>query len=376
VSTVESGHASILGELADELREPVRDFVTAKSPEDEVRRLMETEEGFDPDVWRQLAEQLELPGITIPEEHGGSGLSLDVQAVVFEEMGAKLMCVPYLSNAVAIEAILAGADDEAAGEYLPKIATGETRATLAVLEPDGRWDAGSIKASATSGKDAKLSGTKAFVLDGHTAHLLVVAARSPEGVSLYAVDPGAAGVSRRALQTFDLTRKQAEITLDNAPGRLLGEGGAGEATLERVLQYAAAALAAEQVGGAAACVEMSTQYAKDRVQFGRPIGSFQATKHKLAEMFRAAEFARAAAYEAAVARGEGREDAAVVASVAKAYCSEAFGWIAAETIHVHGGIGYTWEHPAHLYFRRAKSTEQLFGSPRQHRDRVLEQLGY
>src|SRR5262249_36824419 len=142
---------------------------------------MDTEEGFDAGVWRQLAEELELPGMTIPEEQGGSGLSLDTQAVVFEEMGAALMCVPYLSNAVAIEAILASEDAKAAGEYLPKLATGEVRATLAVLEADGRWEANSIRAAATSGVEAKLSGTKAFVLDGHTADLLVVAARSSEG---------------------------------------------------------------------------------------------------------------------------------------------------------------------------------------------------
>jgi alkylation response protein AidB-like acyl-CoA dehydrogenase len=368
--------ASVLGELADELREPVHDFVAAKSSEDEVRRLMATDEGFDPEVWRQLAEQLELPGMTIPEDHGGSGLSLDAQAVVFEEMGAKLMCIPYLSNAVASEAIKAARDDEAAGDYLPRIAGGGLRATLAVLEQDGRWGAGSIRTTATAGREAKLKGEKCFVLDGHSADLLVVAARSPGGVGLYAVDPADSAVSRTLQATFDLTRKQARITLDGARGRLLGEEGAGEETLEQVLQYAAAALAAEQVGGADACLRMSTQYAKDRVQFGRPIGAFQAVKHKCAEMLRRTEFARAAAYEAAIARAAGRDDAALVASVAKAYCSEAFSWVAAETIHVHGGIGYTWEHPAHLYFRRAKSSEQLFGTPRQHRERVLHQLGY
>jgi alkylation response protein AidB-like acyl-CoA dehydrogenase len=375
VSTV-ARSVSVLGEFADELREPVHDFVTAKSPAEEVRRLIETDEGFDPEVWRQLSEELELAGMTIPEEYGGSGLSLDAQAVVFEEMGAALMCVPYLSNAIAIEAILASADDEAAGEYVPRLATGETRATLAMLETDGRWDAGSIRTSATAGRNAKLSGAKAFVLDGHTARLLVVAARSPEGIGLYAVDPESGGVARRAQSTFDITRKQATVTLDGAAGRLLGEAGAGEDALERVLRYAAAAVAVEQVGGSTACVEMSTQYAKDRFQFGRAIGSFQAVKHKLAEMARLTELARAAAYEAAIASASDRDDAALTASVAKAYCSDAFAWVAAETIHVHGGIGYTWEHPAHLYFRRAKSTEQLFGTPRQHRERVLELLGY
>jgi alkylation response protein AidB-like acyl-CoA dehydrogenase len=366
----------VLGDLADELRGPVHDFVAATSPEAEVRRLMETDEGFDPDVWRQLAEQLDVLGMTIPEKYGGSGLSLDAQAVVFEELGATLMCVPYLSNAVAIEAIVASRDDEAAGEYLPKLGTGQMRATIAVLESDGRWETSSIKTSAGSGRDAELSGSKAFVLDGHTADLLLVAARSPEGVDLYAVDPHAAGISRRAQPAFDPTRKQATITLAATRGRRLGEAGAGQGILELVLQYAAAAVAAEQVGGASACLEMSAQYAKDRVQFGRPIGAFQAVKHKCAEMLRLTEFARAAAYEAAIARAADRDDTGLTASVAKAYCSEAFAWVAAETIQVHGGIGYTWEHPAHLYFRRAKSTEQLFGTPREHRDRVLQHLGY
>jgi alkylation response protein AidB-like acyl-CoA dehydrogenase len=368
---------TVLGEIADELRESVHAFVQARSPEAEVRRLMEDEAGIDEAVWSQMAEQLELQGMTIPERYGGAGFSLDAQAVVFEEMGAALMCTPYLSTVLAAEAIVASGDDAACAEHLPAIAAGRTRAALAVTEPDGRWRTDGFATVATGLRDgaARLDGEKTYVVDGHSAHLLVVAAQAPGGPSLFLVDGHADGVTRTPIATLDPTRKQARIVLDSAPGRPLGvEGAAGEA-LDHVFHHAAVALAAEQVGGATACLNMSVEYAKDRVQFGRQIGSFQAVKHKCADMLRYTELARATAYEAAVTAASGSEEAALAASVAKAYCSEAYAWVAAENIHVHGGIGYTWEHPAHLYLRRARSSEQLFGAPRVHRELVLEQLG-
>jgi alkylation response protein AidB-like acyl-CoA dehydrogenase len=291
-------------------------------------------------------------------------------------MGAGLMCTPYLSTVLAAEAIVASGDDDAAGEYLPPIAAGARRGALAVGERDGGWDAAGVAACATRVGDGwVIDGEKPFVIDGHTAHLLVVAARTPAGVALFAVEGDAAGVTREAVGTLDLTRKQARVTLRGAPARLLGGEAAAPSALARVNQRAAIALACESVGVASVCLAESVEYAKDRVQFGRPIGSFQAVKHKCAEMFRLTAQARAAAYEAAVTSASGAPEAALVASIAKAYCSEACSWVAAENIQVHGGIGYTWEHPAHLYFRRAKSNEQLFGNAPHHRALVLGHLG-
>jgi alkylation response protein AidB-like acyl-CoA dehydrogenase len=377
MSSIGSTRHSALGELADELRESVHDFVQSRSPEPEVRRLIETDEGFDPAVWSQMAEQLELPGMTIPERFGGSGFAIDAQAVVFEEMGAALMCAPYLSTVLAAEALVATGDDDVCAEYLPEIAAGTKRAALALLEGHGTTDLAEIQATATGDGNggARLDGRKKYVIDGHTADLLVVVAREDAGLSIFVVDGEAPGVAREPVATLDLTRKQAHVALDGAEGRRAGEPGAGEAVVTRVSQYAAVALSAESVGCASACLDMSVEYAKDRVQFGRPIGSFQATKHKCAEMLRFTEQARAAAYEAAVTTATDDAEAPLVASVAKAYCSEMAGWVAAENIHVHGGIGYTWEHPAHLYFRRAKANEQLFGGPAHHRELVLRCVG-
>jgi alkylation response protein AidB-like acyl-CoA dehydrogenase len=373
LSTTDTPGKSALGELADELREPLRDFVQSRSPETEVRRLMETEEGFDPEVWAQMAEQLELPGIAIPERFGGSGFGIDAQAVVFEEMGRELMCAPYLSTELAVEALLATGDDAACEELLPGVAAGTTRPALALLEGTGSLDPSEIVLTATDG--ARLDGEKRFVIDGHTADLLVVVAREGAGLSVFVVAGDADGVTRRAVETLDATRKQAHVTFAGVDARRVGDAGAGAGVYAHVLQRANVMLAAESVGCASACVEMSVEYAKNRVQFGRVIGSFQAVKHKCADMWRLTELARAAAYEAALATAGEREDADFVATVAKAYCCETAGWVAGENIHVHGGIGFTWEHPAHLYFRRAKSNEQLFGAAGHHRRRVLETLG-
>jgi alkylation response protein AidB-like acyl-CoA dehydrogenase len=375
--TASGARRSALGEVADELRESVHAFVQARSPETEVRRLMEDPDGIDPAVWSQMARQLELQGMTIPERYGGGGFSLDAQAVVFEEMGAALMCSPYLSTVLGAEAIVASADEDACAEYLPGIASGQTRAALAVTEPDGIWRAHGFATTATEVGDgvAELEGEKNYVIDGHSADVLVVAAQGRRGPNLFLVDGDAEGVVRAPIRTLDPTRKQARVRLRGARGRLICDERATADVLARVLRHGAVAIAVEQVGGATACMNMSVQYAKDRVQFGRQIGSFQAVKHKCADMLRVTELARATAYEAAVAVANETDDADLAASVAKAYCSESYSWVAAETIQVHGGIGYTWEHPAHLYFRRARSSESLFGGPREHRERVLEQLG-
>ena len=259
-------------EEQEELRRITRQFLESKSPESEVRRLMDTDEGYDPAVWSQMANELGLQSLIIPEEYGGQGFTFVELTVVLEEMGRALLCAPYFSSCVlAASALLHSGDDAAKKEHLPGIASGETIATLAFTEPNGKWDESGIEATATKDGDGyKLNGTKMFVLDGAQAGLLIVAAKSDAGVSLFAVDPNGSGVTRTNLATMDQTRKQAKIELADAPATLIGTEGAGWGTLERVLDLAAVALAAEQVGGAQKVLETAVQYAKDRVQFGRP----------------------------------------------------------------------------------------------------------
>jgi alkylation response protein AidB-like acyl-CoA dehydrogenase len=364
-------------EEQEELRNVVRQFLEAKAPEAAVREQMETERGFDPDVWKQMAEQLGLQSLTIPEEYGGQGFGYVELIVVLEEMGKTLVCAPYFSTVVlAANTLLQSGDEAAKKEYLPGIASGETIATLAFTEPSGKWDEGGIEATATgSGDSWKISGTKMFVLDGHTADLIIVAARTPKGVSLFAVAGDASGLTRTPLATMDQTRKQAKLELDGVEGRLIGEEGKGWDVLSTVLDLAAVGLAAEQVGGAQRCLDMSVEYAKVRVQFGRPIGSFQAIKHKCADMLLEVESAKSAAYYAGWCASEMNDELPAVASLAKAYCSDAYFHAAAENIQIHGGIGFTWEHPAHLYFKRAKSSELLFGDPTYHRELLAQRIG-
>ena len=361
----------------EELRAAVRRFLAEKSPETEVRRLMDTTEGYDPAVWSQMADQLGLQSLTIPEEFGGSGFTYVELLVVLEEMGAALLCAPFFSSvALAANALLTSGDDESKKAYLPGIALGETIATLAITEDNGRWDFGGIElAAAKKGDGWTLNGHKMYVIDGHTANLTVVAARTPAGVTLFAVRDDAPGLTRTPLPTMDQTRKQARLEFSDAPAALIGTDGGAEAGLSKTLDLAAVALAAEQVGGAQHVLDASVEYAKTRIQFGRPIGSFQAIKHKCADMLLEVESAKSAAYYAAWAAAEDSDELPVVASLAKSYCSEAYFHAAAENIQIHGGIGFTWEHPAHLYFKRAKSSELLLGDPSYHRELLAQRIG-
>ena len=358
----------------EELRNIVRQFLESKSPESAVREQMETEQGYDPEVWSQMAEQLGLQSLIVPEEFGGQGFGYVELTVVLEEMGRYLLCAPFFSTVVlATNTLLQAGDAEACAAHLPGIASGETIATLALTEPNGRWDESGIEATATASGDGwTIDGTKMFVIDGHVANLILVAARTSAGVSLFAVDADAAGLTRTALSTMDQTRKQAKLEFAGVPATLVGTDGDGWNVLSRVLDLAAVALAAEQVGGAQACLDMSVEYAKVRVQFGRPIGSFQAIKHKLADMLVDLEHARSTAYHAVWALTYGTDDPALAASIAQATCSAAFSRIAADSIQVLGGIGFTWEHQAHLYFKRAATDAALLGSAEQHRSRVAD----
>ncbi len=364
-------------EEQEELRKTVRQFLEAKSAEDAVREQMETDAGYDTAVWSQMGEQMGLQGLIVPEEFGGSGYGYVELGIVLEEMGRSLLCAPFFSTVVlAANTLIHSGDEAAKAAHLPGIAAGETIATVAFTEPSGKWDESGITLEASgSGSDFTLNGTKMFVLDGHTANLIIVAARTAKGVSLFTVAGDAAGLTRTALSTMDQTRKQAKLEFSNTPATLLGAEGEGWTILSTVLDLAAVGLAAEQVGGAQKVLEMAVEYAKVRVQFGRPIGSFQAIKHKCADMLLEVESAKSAAYYGMWCAAEMNDELPSVASLAKAYCSEAYFHATAENIQIHGGIGFTWEHPAHLYFKRAKSSELLFGDPTYHRELLAQRIG-
>ena len=369
-------------EEQEQLRDMVRRFLEAKSPSTEVRRLMDTTEGYDPEVWAQMANELALQSLHIPEEFGGQGYTFVELGIVLEEMGRVLLCAPYFSTVVlAADAIINAGTDAQKSELLPGIAGGETIAALAFTEPNGKWDAAGIEMVAQgSGDSYTLDGTKMFVIDGHLANLIVVAARlegtsGEEGISLFTVAGDAAGLTRTALATMDQTRKQAKLEFSGVAAAPLGTPGEGWAALSKTLDQAAACLANEMVGGAQQVLDMAVEYAKVRVQFGRPIGSFQAIKHKCADMLLEVESGKSAAYYAAWAAAEDNEELPVAASLAKAYCSDAYFHAAAENIQIHGGIGFTWEHDAHLYFKRAKSSEILFGDATYHRELLAQRIG-
>ncbi len=280
----------------DELRDSVRRFLADRAPLTKVRELMETGDGIDRAVWDQVGTQLGLLGLAIPEEYGGGGFTFAEQAIVLEELGAALYGGPYLASGVlAATALLAGADEGARRDLLPAIASGETIATLAFTEDEGSWDPGTIRLAATkAGDDWRLHGHKSFVLDGGTAGLLLVLAVADGGLSLFAVDGDAAGLGRTVLPTLDETRKLARLEFDGVAGRLIGSAGDAAAVMDRVLDVAAIALAAEQLGGAQRALDMAVDYSKVRHQFGRPIGSFQALKHRMADLLLEVESLRSA----------------------------------------------------------------------------------
>jgi alkylation response protein AidB-like acyl-CoA dehydrogenase len=359
----------------EELRSTIRAFLADKSDELAVRDQMATDPGYDREVWTQMAEQLGLAGLIIPEEHGGAGFGYVELLIAMEEMGRALLCAPYLGTAVfSANALLHCADDPTQKELLAGIASGEKIVSVAHAEPNGRWDLAGIEMQARAKGDGfELDGTKSWVLDGHGADTLLVVARSDEGLALFRVDASAEGLTRSLVPSLDLTRKLAHIEFAATPATRVSDGDQTQA-LEKVLSLTIAALAAEQVGGAQKCLEMSVEYAQTRLQFGRPIGSYQAIKHKCADMLVSVEFAKSAAYNACFAAAEG-ESLGEAAALAKSYCSESYFHAAADCIQIHGGMGFTWEHPAHLYFKRAKASDLLFGEAAHHREVLAELIG-
>jgi alkylation response protein AidB-like acyl-CoA dehydrogenase len=375
-----------------ELKESVRRFLADRVPLPRVRELMDSPDGTDEKTWRYVGSQLGLQAIAIPEEYAGAGFTFAEQAIVLEELGAALYPGPYLASAVlAATALLASTDEAAKHGLLPGIASGETVATLAFTEDDGSWEPDVIRLAArqaAEGENAEsenaaghnvggwvLDGHKSFVLDGHIAELILTVARTSAGLSLFAVEAGADGLARKQLPTLDQTRRLARLEFSSVPARLIGAPGEATAILSRTLDIAAIAQAAEQLGGAQRALDMAVSYAKIRHQFGRPIGSFQAIKHRCADLLLEVESLRSAVGYAAAAVAEDSAEVPVIAALVKALASDTYFHVAAENIQIHGGIGFTWEHDAHLYFKRAKASELFLGDASYHRERLATRIG-
>ncbi|MEU9807477.1 acyl-CoA dehydrogenase family protein [Mycobacterium sp. NPDC050853] len=328
----------------------------------------------DLDAWRALGSELGVVGLSLPEEYGGGGLGVIELSIVAEELGRALACLPWISSAaLGATALAASGDDNALVELVPALASGDKTITLA----GGRTRlADAITVSAESDADGwKLTGDTEHVPDGATADVILVLADTDSGPSLFAVDGNALGVDRHALATLDLTRRQANIHFDSAPARLIGEQGQGADTVGKALDVAATVLAAEQAGIAAYMLDVTTEYAKSRIQFGRTIGSFQAVKHRLADMAAAAGNVRGAAYHAAWSHDDpSLDDPALATSIAQQVASAGTVEVTAKAIQSHGGIGFTWEHPAHLYYKRAVSNSALFGGRAVHAERIAKEV--
>jgi alkylation response protein AidB-like acyl-CoA dehydrogenase len=364
------------------LRATARKFFENECTSEFVRARMAEPAGVTDDFWKKLAEQGWL-GLIYPEEFDGTGLGFVDLTVLMEEMGRAVMPGPFFSTV-----LLGGLAIQEAGsaaqkkEWLSKISAGQAKTTLAFTEPNARWDAAGITASAKeSGGKFTLTGTKLFVLDAHVADVIVVVARTregkrpEEGLSLFLVPKGAKGLDVKLLPTMDQTRKLCEVTFNDVTvgaDALLGARDNAWAPLSRVLDRATVALCAEMCGGAQRVLDMTTDYAKIRMAFGKPIGSYQGVKHRAADMLVEIENAKSLTYYAAWAVDENVPEAPLAASMAKAYVSDAYRRAAGAGIQLHGGIGFTWEHDLHLYFKRAKSSEFTFGDASYHRERVAQ----
>jgi len=366
----------------DEFRASLRRALEARSPTKEVRRLMATDEGFDREAWRKLNQELGLTAIHIPEAYGGQGFGYAELGIVLEEMGRAVVCAPFFSTAVlATAAILNGGSEDQKKALLPSLADGSKTATLAFSEDGGSNDPAEVAMTATpSGATWRLDGTKSFVLDGHTADLIVVLARRPgsrgeEGLSFFTVDGDSAGLERRRLKTMDETRKLARLKFNSVEARLLGQAEKAAEPFAKTMQQVLICLANEMVGGADRLREDALAYVKMRMQFGRSIASFQTTKNKAADMLVDVELAKSAAYYAAAALDENDNDIPALASLAKAQASEAYLQTAIHAVQMHGGIGFTWDNDTHLWFKRAKSSEILFGDANEHREKMMQHWG-
>jgi alkylation response protein AidB-like acyl-CoA dehydrogenase len=366
----------------EQIRASARDFLAKECPTTFVRRMMEDERGDSDDLWSKMAA-LGWMGLIVPEEYGGAGLGYVDLVVVLEEMGRVVAPGPFFATVLlGGVTILEGGSEAQKRSVLPAMAAGRLRMTLALLEPSARWDAGGVACEARQdGGGFRLTGTKLFVNDALVADKIICAARlagthgtdERKGISLFLLDARVPGMTITPLKTMDQTRKLAEITLHDVrvdAADVVGPLGDAWPIVERVMDRGKVGLCAEMCGGAQRVLDMSVEYAKVREQFGRPIGSFQAIQHKCADMLVEVESAKSATYYAAWAVANDVPDAPLAAAMAKAYCSDAYRHTAGEGIQVHGGIGFTWEHDMHLYFKRAKSSEVTFGDATWNRELV------
>jgi alkylation response protein AidB-like acyl-CoA dehydrogenase len=358
-------------------RDSAREFLAERMPATRLRQLLETETGFDGEVWKGLAE-LGWTSVLLPEEHGGLALSFLDLALLLEESGRALLPAPLVETAVMLPIALEGASPAQRQRWLPGIARGEVVATVALAGREGfPLPAGIAVRARRDGPDFVLDGEALLLPFGRAAQVVLTAARlgggEADAAALFLVEPGDRGVSWQPLVGLDPTLRTDALRLEGVrlpADRLIGAPGPSRSALDRALAAGAAALALQAVGGAGRALEMAVEYAKVRQQFGRPIGSFQAIKHKCADMLVAYETARSGAYYAAWAVGAGAPDAGVAAAMAKATSTEMFRFVAAEAVQVHGGIGFTWEHDLHFYLKRAKYLEFALGTPAQHRETV------
>tara|TARA_R110001592_G_scaffold215025_2_gene468273 strand:+ start:42647 stop:43816 length:1170 start_codon:yes stop_codon:yes gene_type:complete len=371
------------------IRATAETFLAEFSCSREVRNAMATERGYDAALWQRICDDMCWQAMHIPEAYGGLGLGYVELVATLEQMGRRLLCAPFFSSVcLAANALLVAGSEQQKKRYLPQLATGTT-GTLAYTGTNGRWDASAVTAVCTPVADGyRLSGSYRYVPDGHTAQLLVVAARAPhsvgeEGISLFVITADTAGIQRQWLPTMDQTRKQAQLVLDDVfvPAEaLMGESGLGWSALAKIIDLATIAVAADQVGGAQQVLDSTVAYLQERVQFGRVIASYQAVKHKAADMMLRAEASRSAVYYAACIADESLAGAlpaselAEAASIAKAYCSDAYFFNAGCGIQLYGGVGFTAEYDIQLYFKRAKSTETLLGNGAYHRERLAQLL--
>jgi acyl-CoA dehydrogenase len=357
------------------LRDQARKFLRERDAKRAARRVLDAGGGYDTALWQEIA-QMGWVGAAIPEEYGGAGLGHLGLCVLAEELGYALAPLPFSSSAyLAAEALLIAGSAAQKQRDLPKLASGAAIGTLALAEGPGAVDAKSLRASVAGGR---LTGVKLPVPDGDSADLAIVAARgerpAERGLSLYVVDLTAAGVRRETVETIDPSRAHARLVFEGAPAEPLGAAGEGLPLLRRLLDRAAVLFAFEQVGGAQASLDMAKAYALERYAFGRPIGSFQAIKHKLADVYVATELARSNAYYGAWALSQDAADLPIAAAAARVSASEAFSLASRENIQTHGGMGFTWEFDCHLYYRRAKLLSLALGSPREWKDRLITHL--
>jgi alkylation response protein AidB-like acyl-CoA dehydrogenase len=352
-----------------ELRAAVRSALAAVSSMEQVRQQMDSARGWDPLVWQRLCGELGIAGVSVEDAAGGSGLSYAETAMVFEEAGRVLLCAPLLAVAgQAIPLLIELGDAAASDRLLPGFLDGSLTAAVVAADRDGRSLPASLGVTA---EGSRLTGRGGFVVDGASADVVFVPARTDDGVAVFVVESGAPGMRVTPLVSLDQTRRQAHLDFDRASGDRIGSADATRA-VTRAFDISRALLANEQVGVASQSLAMTVAFVKERVQFGRPVGSFQAVKQKLAELLIKVESARSAATAAAQAAVGGGDDLHLMSAVAKAYCSETASAATAEAIQLHGGIGFTWEHDAHLYFKRARASEEMLGAPREHYDEVAE----